>query len=104
MKVDTSKNIHVDKLHSDSLSTGFVITIKNSVRLHKHQYHSESIYVIKGEGKMIIGEDSFEISEGDYFNIPKNTPHSLEVISDVPMKVISFQSPEFLGKDRIFLD
>ena len=32
-------NIHIQRISSDSLSSTFVIWIKQKVRLHKHLYH-----------------------------------------------------------------
>lgn len=95
-------NILVEKLSSDSLSSSFVIWVKKSVKSHKHVLHTESLYVIEGEGNMVIGEEVFRISPGSYLVIPPSTFHSMEVTSDIPLKVISVQAPEFLGKDRIF--
>ena len=42
--------------------------------------------------------------KGDFVFIPKNTPHSVNVISKVPLKVISVQAPFFDGKDRVLLE
>jgi len=97
-------NILVKKLDSDSNSTSFLIWIDKKVKSHKHENHSEIIYVVEGEGIMTVDESRFILSPGDYFRIPKNTFHSLEVKSKYPMKVLSVQSPEFLGKDRVFED
>ena len=44
------------------------------------------------------------IKKGDFFTIPKNTPHGLEVRSSAPVKVLSIQSPQFKGVDRIFIN
>jgi mannose-6-phosphate isomerase-like protein (cupin superfamily) len=96
------ENILIKKLDTDSNSTAFVIWIKKGVKSHKHETHSEIISVIEGEGVMKINKKSFDIKSGDYFRIPKNTFHSLTVKSEEPMKVLSVQSPEFLGKDRVF--
>ena len=96
------ENILVKKLDTDSNSTSFVIWIKKGVKSHKHKMHSEIISVIEGEGVMTINKKSFDIKSGDYFRIPQNTFHSLKVISEKTMKVLSIQSPEFLGKDRVF--
>ncbi len=95
-------NIHIQKLDTDSNSTSFVIWIKKSVKSHKHEHHSEVLYIIEGEGKMTIGNKTNKIKTGDYFRIPKNTYHSLKVTSKKPVKVISVQAPEFFGKDRVF--
>lgn len=95
-------NIFVEKLSSDSLSTSFVIWVKKSVKSHKHALHTESLYVIEGEGNMVIGKEEFKIASGSYLVIPSGTFHSVEVTSDIPLKVVSVQAPEFFGKDRIF--
>lgn len=96
------ENILVKKLDSDSNSTSFIIWIDKSVKSHKHETHSEVIYVVEGEGIITIDGSNSLLRSGDYFRIPKNTFHSLEVSSRKPMKVISIQSPEFLGNDRVF--
>jgi quercetin dioxygenase-like cupin family protein len=98
------ENIWVKKISDDHQQTAFVIWVKEKVRLHKHEFHSENIYVISGKGEMTVGQEKFEIKKGDFFNIPKNTPHGLIVVSSKPIKVLSIQSPKFEGKDRIFID
>jgi mannose-6-phosphate isomerase-like protein (cupin superfamily) len=95
-------NVLVKKLDTDTNSTSFIIWIKKGVKSHKHETHSELINVIEGSGIMTLNKKSFNINAGDYFRIPQNTFHSLKVSSKEPMKVLSVQSPEFLGKDRVF--
>lgn len=97
------ENILVKKLSDDELQTSFVIWIKDEVKLHKHNHHTENIYVLKGKGEMTIGDQKFIIKKGDYFTIPKGTAHALKVISFGPVKVISVQSPKFVGTDRVFV-
>lgn len=96
-------NIHVKKISSDANSTDFVIFIKKQVPLHKHREHTETIYVLAGRGLFQQGEKQYEIGPGDYLRIPKNTPHAVTVLSEEPLKVLSVQAPEFLGKDRILI-
>lgn len=98
------ENIKVMKMHSDVHSSTFLIWVKNSVQLHKHAEHTEKIYVLEGSGLFTLGEDRFPIDPGHHIVVPKGIPHSVEVLSDVPMKVLSIQSPEFDGSDRILLD
>jgi len=95
------ENIHVVKLASDSYSTDFVIFVKNSVPLHKHVEHSETIYVLEGKGLFQLGDQSMEIVAGDYIRVPKGKPHAVKVLSSIPLKIISVQAPEFFGKDRV---
>ncbi|MCH2023423.1 MAG: cupin domain-containing protein [Saprospiraceae bacterium] len=97
-------NINVTPLHSDENSSVFLIFIKQGVKKHMHQYHTEVVTVLEGKGTMYLGESSINISPGDHIVIPQNTPHAVITTSNKPLKVISVQSPEFIGEDRIFID
>ncbi|MFT7613806.1 MAG: mannose-6-phosphate isomerase-like protein (cupin superfamily) [Parvicellaceae bacterium] len=96
------ENIHVKKLSSDSLSTTFAIWIKLKVKLHKHVDHTEHVYIVEGKGEMTVGSDTIDIKKGDLITIPKDTWHGVKVTSKRTLKVISVQSPQFLGVDRVF--
>lgn len=97
-------NIHVRKISDSEEQSTFIIWVQKKVRLHKHAHHTENIYVISGKGEMILGDEKFVIKKGDFFTIPKGTPHGLNVLSSKPVKVLSIQSPKFTGKDRIFIN
>jgi mannose-6-phosphate isomerase-like protein (cupin superfamily) len=101
MSPENLENIHVVKLASDSFSTDFVIFVKNKVPLHKHVKHSETIYVLEGKAQLQLGEQSMEITAGDYIRVPQGMPHGVKVLSSVPLKILSVQAPEFFGKDRV---
>jgi quercetin dioxygenase-like cupin family protein len=100
--VESYANISVQELDADSLVSTFSIWVKKEVRSHKHEFHSETIYVVSGTGKMTVGEKSFVIKTGDYVFIPKNTFHALTVTSEEPVQVLSVQAPYFDGSDRVF--
>ena len=96
------ENIHVKKISSDSSSSTFAIWIKQKVKLHKHVYHTENVLIDKGFGEFQINDSIYKVAAGDWIVIPKNTWHGVVVNSKSTMKVISVQSPEYFGKDRIF--
>jgi len=95
------ENIYLRPLYSDSLVSSFVIFVKKEVKTHKHALHSESIYILEGEGSMLIGKEKKKIKKGDFIFVPKGTIHALAVTSAEPVKVISIQAPYFDGTDRI---
>lgn len=98
------ENIYSKLIASDSLSSSFIIFIKKEVKKHKHVSHSEHVYILAGEGEMVLGDKIIKVKKGDIVFIPKNTAHSLKVTSKEPVKVLSVQSPYFDGKDRIFIE
>jgi len=95
-------NIHVQKLATDSLSTTFAIWVKLKVKMHKHITHVENVYITEGEGNFYVADTSYQVKKGDLIIIPKDTWHGVDITSKKAMKVISIQSPEFKGIDRIF--
>ncbi len=80
-----------------------MICIKLEVKAHKHAQHTEQVLVLEGTGNMQLGDKIIGIKKGDLIAIPKNTWHGVKNTSPdgKPLKVISFQSPLFDGKDRI---
>jgi len=100
--IQTFDNVLTEVMHSDKHSSSYVIWIKNVVKLHKHEKHSEHVYVLKGKGTMQLGDEKREVRKGDLIFIPEGTPHSLIVESKL-MKVLSIHSPQFHGKDRILV-
>jgi len=97
------ENILVKKMNDGKEQTSFMIWVKDEVKLHKHNFHIENVYVVAGKGEFRLGDKTFQIKKGDYINIPKNTPHAVKVTSRKPMQVLSIQSPKFNGIDRVFI-
>ena len=96
------ENISVKQLSTNNEATTFAIWIKKKVKLHKHVYHTENVIVEEGKGDFQLGDSVYQVKKGDVIVIPKDTWHGVIVNSKETMKVISVQSPQFLGKDRIF--
>ena len=96
------ENIHVHQISTNPNSTTFAIWVKRKVNIHKHENHVEHIYITQGEGRFHLGSTTYHVEPGDLIIVPKNTWHGVDVISSNPLRVISIQSPEFKGIDRIF--
>ena len=95
------ENVHVYELDSDPLTSTFMIWVKNEVAEHYHADRTEIVYVLEGKGEMTLGDIKQNIEPGDYIFIPKGTKHSVIVKSESPMKVLSIQTPQFDGSDRV---
>ena len=81
----------------------FHLSIRENIKMHKHEFHSEHVVVISGKAKMVLGEKEIIIRKGDLIFIPRNTPHSVILIRK-ELRVISIQAPLFDGKDRVMLE
>jgi mannose-6-phosphate isomerase-like protein (cupin superfamily) len=99
----TNKPVEVVTLASDANASQFLIFIHTGVPAHKHITHSESIYVLSGEGQMRLGDRQFAIGAGDFVQVPMGVAHGVSVSSPEPLKVLSIQAPEFHGADRVWV-
>ena len=100
---DLKKN-YTEDIFSDELSTSRLLVIVEDVPLHKHEKHTEHVYVLEGSGDMHIGDENISIAAHDFLVIPKNTAHMVKITSREPLKIISIMSPQYSGKDKIMLE
>lgn len=98
------EGVFTQKVFTSLHQTSFVICIKTKVKKHKHLNHTELIQVLEGAGNMTLGKETFKIKQGDFILVPENTVHSVIVTSTIPLKVLSIQTPEFDGSDRIWIE
>lgn len=98
------ENVKVMPIHSDRNTSVFVIFIKKEVKKHFHQYHTEVVTILEGRGEMFMSGKIFKVKAGDCIIIPSGTEHAVITRSSKPLKVLSVQSPEFEGDDRIYTE
>lgn len=97
----TDSTNSVRTLYTDSLCSSFLICIPHHVAAHYHRHHTEHVFVLDGTGEMLLGDSLFRISPGQSVVVPKGTTHAVRTTSPSPLRVISVQSPQFDGSDRI---
>lgn len=64
-----------------------------STGLHVHRVQEETFYVLEGECRWQIGEQSVEAKAGTYVFIPPGVPHNIANASDKPARMIMTVSP-----------
>ena len=98
------ENLNVEKLYTDKNSTVFLLRLKSEVKPHRHEKHTETVYVLSGRGDFTLNGITTRIKAGDLIVIPESAVHSVIVTSKEPLTALSVQSPEFFGADRIFVE
>lgn len=61
--------------------------------LHVHYKQEETIHVLKGRYKVQIGDEFYQIEEGDFAYLPSNIPHAFLNLTDQPGEVIVVYTP-----------
>jgi quercetin dioxygenase-like cupin family protein len=68
---------------------------------HTHSREDESYFILKGSIRYTVGEEKLTVNEGGYVYLPKDVPHSFEILSD-RAEVLMWLSPA--GLDQWFWD
>ncbi len=73
----------------------FVVEVapKGGPPLHVHHRQEETIHVLKGQFKIRIGEEVFQIGEGGFAYLPSNVPHAFLNLTDEPGEIIVVYTP-----------
>ena len=74
---------------------------KSSLSLQKHSHRSEHWIVIKGEAKVICGDNSFILKSNESTFIPRGTIHQLINNKNSDLELIEVQAGDYLGEDDI---
>ncbi|MBT5021459.1 cupin domain-containing protein [Candidatus Woesearchaeota archaeon] len=87
--------------HSDNLSIAHDIAYRDA-RKHMHKKMEEVYYVEKGEGQIVVGETTYNITAGDTIPIPLNTWHYLKIIQGKQLEVLVITHPKYDPDDVHF--
>ena len=92
----------------DSLEQGSGFQVKRisvspgcSISLQRHFHRSEHWVIVKGEGRITVDTDTFDLKENQSVYIPKEAIHRLENIRNTPVEIIEVQYGSYLGEDDI---
>lgn len=72
--------------------------------LHRHLTSEELYHITTGEGRMTLGDEQFLVEAGDTVCIPPGTPHCIEALGAVPLKLLCCCSPPYSHADTELLE
>nr|WP_321496216.1 cupin domain-containing protein [uncultured Methanolobus sp.] len=79
-----------------TLMTEFLLKKGSHLPSHEH-IHEQTGYMISGKMLLTIGDNTHEVTPGDSWNIPSDTPHEAHVIEDsIAVEVFSPCRDEYL--------
>ncbi|XRP97739.1 cupin domain-containing protein [Methanocaldococcus sp. 16A] len=81
-----------------------IVPVGSKTLLHKHHKSEEIYYILEGKGLMTLGDEKFEVKKGDAICIPPKTPHKIENIGDVPLKILCCSFPPYSHEDTELME
>ena len=86
---DTYQLINSENSPSQRLNMGYTtIYPTGSTTGHAHEGIEETYFVISGKGLMIVGEDLFEIEQGDALYVPPGEFHTTYQRGNMPLVIL----------------
>jgi len=96
---------HAASLAADRQSLAeAVVAPGQSTKLHRHHRSEELYHITAGHGLMTLSADTFEVSVGDTVCIPPGTPHRIENVGDVELKILCCCAPAYAHDDTELLE
>lgn len=93
-----------DVIAWDSTSSVHLTQVESAVETHYHAKHDENVWIIRGAGRLTLGDQKLKVKAGQIVHIPRGTSHAFHNLGSSPAVVISVFSPGFDGKDRVYHD
>ncbi len=93
------------KVAEDNTATVLVLTLAEGaeVKAHRHKTHDETVYIIKGTGKMLVNDKWVDIKPGTlHFNPMGKVHHTINTGNETAV-VISIYTPAMKEPDFDFV-
>ncbi|MCL5959575.1 MAG: cupin domain-containing protein [Chloroflexi bacterium] len=68
---------------------------------HQHKLSEDTIFVVQGEGRFLLGDRWFPIKAGDVVHISPRVPHCVENTGQMPLITIGGQTPLDMDYQRV---
>jgi quercetin dioxygenase-like cupin family protein len=98
----TDFTVKAGELQGDTNAAFLEFIAKNGedAESHTHETEDEIFYVLEGRVKFQCGDETFEVRKGGFIFLPHGIPHSYQVRSKKPAKLIVVTSPIREGNAR----
>lgn len=92
----TTSEIELCSLAEETLPAGHAVTP------HHHRKTEEIYYILRGQGRMTVGDETREVSAGDAIFIPRGNTHTLLNTGASPLTLLLVCGPAHSAEDTYF--
>lgn len=94
------KNIQPDQIGADDETSYHVVQVRDRETLHVHEKSDLRVYVIRGQGSLILGNKTLKLREGSTALIPRGRPHAFINEGSEPAVAWVLFNPPFQAGDN----
>jgi len=98
------QDLAVVTLVESSSESFHLIRVRDRVTPHIHEWSDETVYILQGEGDLLLDQEWRRVRAGMLIHVPKGVPHAYINRGATDTLVLSAYSPPFRQGDRVFLE
>ena len=77
-----------------------ILPPRKKATLHYHEKSEEVYYIVSGQGRLSLGDSSYDIQKGNVVSVPTKTIHGLEnTATNKKLEVLCLSSPPYTDED-----
>lgn len=103
-KPGDGENIKVVELSRNARSSNVLVQVRNREPLHRHIDSDITVFLLRGEGDMRLGKQSFAMKAGDVIHIERGAIHAYINRGPEPAAALVVYSPAPGPKDRVLVE
>lgn len=96
------EKVKVTVLQKTKDATVQIIQLRVPIKTHYHKHSDETVYLIRGQGMMMVGGRRYEAGPGSLYHVPRRTVHAFAPQEGSVAVALSVFTPPFRQGDRTF--
>lgn len=98
------ESFRVRELGRDLSSSQHLVWIRDGEMLHRHDRHDLLVVMLRGHGRMRLGDEARPVGVGSILYVPRGVVHAFTNDSGEPAVAFALYAPAFDGIDRVAPD
>ncbi|HEY8154581.1 MAG TPA: cupin domain-containing protein [Myxococcota bacterium] len=95
------EDFRVVSLARDTQTSQHLVAIRSAEIPHRHDRHDLLVVMLRGHGRMRLGDELRPVGEGSILFVPRGAVHAFRNDSPEPAVAYAVYVPAFDGKDRV---
>ena len=92
------------ELGRDASSSHHIVSLRDREPIHRHDEHDLLVFVLRGNGHMLIGNEERAIGTHSVVYVPRGAPHAMRTGVGGPIAGYAVFTPAFDGQDRVAVE
>jgi quercetin dioxygenase-like cupin family protein len=99
-----NENIKVVPLFRNARSSNILVQVRDREPLHRHIDSDITVFLLRGEGDMLLGKETRPVKAGDIIHIERGVIHAYINHGPEPAAALVVYSPAPGPKDRVLVE